>query len=264
MLSVSIAHASSPAGGAYLTKQVKEVTVAFVIIISLLMLVPAISGAKQDVQIISGSPGDDITFHGVGTPNSDVKLTVTTTVAVDSGGSGQSGKRNYYIELNNIAINSGSNSFSISVYPVESATITGTAYSLGGLSLSRDLKVSGESASISQKNIPAGKYKVVLSGDTNAAKVHLDVTASSTVHVGSDGKYSYYVDTQGMPEGKYTIQQGGIDVGIVYLGVPSPPVSTPVPTPKPTCTPTPPGHGNCNGKIPKQCLDSSDFGHWKN
>ncbi len=236
-----------------MTKQVKIVPIILVIIVSLFMLVPAYSGAKQDIQILSGSPGDAITFHGTGTPNSDVKLTVTTTVAIDPANSGH-GKRSYSIELNNIAINSGSNSFSIAVDPVETATITATAYSLGGLSLSRNLKVSGSHASISQSNIPAGQYKVVLSGTTNADKVHLDITASSSVHAGSDGKYSYSVNTQGMPAGKYTIQQGGNDVGVVYLGVPAPPQPTPKPTPKPTCTPTSPDMAIVTGKFPGNVL----------
>ncbi len=191
----------------------------------------AFQGAAQAQQIISGSPGDTITYHGEGPVNSDVTLEVSSSTSIGvSGGS-------YSSSLNGINIPSGSNRFSISVSPVQTMHIAGGPSWLGSVA-SVDGSVSGTTGSYSISNVPAGSYNIRVYGTpaNGASSVTMTVTASAPQHVGADGHYTASISTAGLPPGVYTVRQNGQEVAIVYLGVPAP--ATPTPTAAPVANAT--------------------------
>ena len=191
------------------------------------------SGAAQAQQILSGSPGDTITYNGEGPANSDVTLEVSssTTIGV-SGGS-------YSSSLDGINIPSGSNSFSIRVSPVQTMHIAGGPSWLGSVA-SVDGSVSGTTGSYSISNVPAGRYNIRVYGTPagDASSVTMTVTASAPQHVGADGHYVASISTAGLPPGVYTVRQNGQEVAKVYLGVPAPTTPTPTAIPSPTANAT--------------------------
>lgn len=197
-----------------------------------------IASSAQAQQILSGSPGDIITYNGEGPANSDVTLEVSasTTIGV-SGGS-------YSSSLNGVSIPSGSNSFRILVSPVQTMYISGGPSWLGA-AMTREGSVSGTTGSYSINNVPAGTYNIRVYGTpaSGTSSVTMTVTASGPQHVGPDGRYTASISTSGLPAAVYTVRQSGQEVARVYLGVPAPPTPTPTPTAAATTNvaPTPGG-----------------------
>jgi hypothetical protein len=74
-------------------------------------------------------------------------------------------------------------------------------------------------ATLSQSNIPPGRYSVKLFGESlpGAAGVPVKVSADTTVQADSNGQYSLVLDTSGVPAGDYTITGGG-ETRIIHLG----------------------------------------------
>jgi hypothetical protein len=74
-------------------------------------------------------------------------------------------------------------------------------------------------ASISQSDVPPGKYDLKMFGNAadGASKVDVEVNAETAVLADSSGKYSLVIDTSGMPGGDYRIEGGG-DSKVAYIG----------------------------------------------
>ncbi|MGB2841852.1 MAG: hypothetical protein WBC40_05165 [Halobacteriota archaeon] len=104
-------------------------------------------------------------------------------------------------------------------YPIEDINETGVAkfsfelpFSIPGLTLDisgeKDITVEGDSAD-------------------GATSVNLNVDTSINVTADSNGNFSLDLNTEGVPEGEFSISAGGIEKK-VYIGVPAP---SPTPTP---------------------------------
>jgi hypothetical protein len=74
-------------------------------------------------------------------------------------------------------------------------------------------------ASISQSDVPPGKYDLKMFGTAadGVSKVDVEVNAETAVLADSSGKYSLVIDTSGMPNGDYRIEGGG-DSRVAHIG----------------------------------------------
>ncbi|WP_230741726.1 PT domain-containing protein [Methanooceanicella nereidis] len=196
------------------------------------------TASAAGVQILSGSPGDVISYSGQSGPNSLVTMEVSASISVNTWTSGDN--KRYEKSLNGVNIPGGSNSMSISTYPVDTLTVTGGPSWAGGLGYSMTGSVSNNRGSFSMSNVPGGKYNIVVSGISNGSSqsVSMSVKASQKVSADADGKFSVSLDTGGLPAAVYSVKQNGMEVALVYLGVTPPATPTPVPTPVITATPT--------------------------
>ena len=80
-------------------------------------------------------------------------------------------------------------------------------------------------AAISQGNVPAGTYDVVIYGDAveGASKIIIRITASSRIVTDENGHYEYSYDTSSIPPGKFTVRVGGITKIVTLYEKPPPP-----------------------------------------
>jgi hypothetical protein len=85
--------------------------------------------------------------------------------------------------------------------------------------LTKSFAAPGGTATVSQSNVPPGRYTVKLFGEslTGAASVPVRVSADTTVQADSKGRYSLVLDTSGIPAGDYTIMGNG-ETKIINLG----------------------------------------------
>lgn len=74
-------------------------------------------------------------------------------------------------------------------------------------------------ASISQSDVPPGRYDLKMFGTAadGASNVDVEVNAETAVLADSSGKYSLVIDTSGMPDGDYRIEGGG-DSKVAHIG----------------------------------------------
>jgi len=78
--------------------------------------------------------------------------------------------------------------------------------------LTKSSDASGNSAIVSQSNVPPGTYKIKIDGDAEkkVSKVDLNITAFQQVKVDSNGGFNYFYDTTAAPAGNFKIDAGGI------------------------------------------------------
>lgn len=221
------------------------------------MLIPNFSYVSyaQSPKVISGSPGDTLSYTGTGTPNAQVSLEVSASIGV---GTSYSGGMSFYSESMNGLNVPGGNSMSITVSPVDTLTVTGSFSDVPGISNSIPCGVDTNSHVGSySRSVPAARYNIVVSGIANGSpgSVSMSVKASQPQTVGSDGKFTASISTSGLPATVYTLKQNGAVVAMIYLGVPAPA------TPTPTATPTPVPSASANA-TPIASQGPILSGHW--
>jgi hypothetical protein len=235
---------------------------AFTILAVCALIIATLPSAAfaQDVQIISGSPGDTLSLSGTGAPNSQVSLEVSASIGV---GTTLSGDKYYYKSTMSGLHIPGGNSLSITVSPVDTLTVSGSFPGVP-IGMSMDGSVSNHVGTFS-RSVPAGTYNIVVSGIANGSpsSVSMTVRASQPQSVGSDGKFTASISTSGLPSTVYTVTQDGNTVAMVYLGVQAPATPTPtqVPSPSPVPTNVPGVNGSLNGTgntstiLPSPCVE---------
>ena len=64
---------------------------------------------------------------------------------------------------------------------------------------------SGDTATVSQSNVPPGTYKVKIDGDAGkeVSEVNLKITAFQKIKADSNGNFSYFYDTKSVPPGRF-------------------------------------------------------------
>ena len=85
--------------------------------------------------------------------------------------------------------------------------------------LTKSFAAPGGTATLSQSNVPPGRYNVKLFGESlpGAASVSVKVSADTTVQADTKGQYSLVLDTAGVPAGDYVIAEGG-ETRVIHLG----------------------------------------------
>lgn len=210
----------------------KPILVPALVAAAVILAIAQFSGManSQDVQIISASPGQTITYQGHGSPNSQVTIEVSANISANV-------SNNHYIsKMNGVNIPGGSR-FSITARPVDTLTVSGSPSWAGGLGYSLQGSVSNGVGSASMGNVPGGAYNILVSGIANSSgPVSITVHAYQSQSVGGDGTFMASISTSGLPSAVYSVKQDGTEVAKVYLGVQAP--ATPTPTAAPTATPT--------------------------
>jgi PKD repeat protein len=134
----------------------------------------------------------------------------------------------YLLELRGVEVPQKPNSFSVKATNVKNLVV---AVRLGiWISLSKE--ATNGVATMSQSDVPSGRYDFQVKGDAvpGASKVTLEVTARTTVTVGSDGSYSISYDTSSIPAGTFTVDVGGVTRTVTLSEArPVAPIPSPVP-----------------------------------
>lgn len=95
--------------------------------------------------------------------------------------------------------------------------------------ITKRFEASGGTASISQSDVPPGRYDLKMFGAAadGASSVAVSVNAETAVMADSSGKYSLAIDTSGIPNGDYSIEGGGESKVIRFGGTASSAASPP-------------------------------------
>lgn len=80
-----------------------------------------------------------------------------------------------------------------------------------GVWLTKHFEASSGVATLSQSNIPMGRYNLKIFGQalTGRSSVPVDVSVETEVKANKNGDYSLTIDTTGIPHGEYTIRGAG-------------------------------------------------------
>ncbi len=96
-----------------------------------------------------------------------------------------------------------------------------------GIWLTKRFKASGGMATLSQSNIPPGKYNLKIFGQAleGSSSVSVEATAHTEAKADERGDYRLIIDTAGIPGGEYTIRGAG-QTKIIRIDGPCSPVAT--------------------------------------
>ena len=173
---------------------------------SLLLLLSTCSAF--DISPSNPQPGDKITITGTSTPGAQINF--VSSFSMD------------------LPVSNGQYEYETSVeIPQTPNTLAVTAKNVKDLNLgvkmiiwiTKRFEASGGTASISQSDVPPGRYDLKMFGTAadGASNVAVDVNAETAVVTDSSGKYSLIIDTSGIPSGDYRIEGGG-DSKVIHLG----------------------------------------------
>lgn len=174
-------------------------------------LVDFFPGTVSAVDIYPVSPiqGNVVTITLTATPymSVPVKIFFSTNVTVTDGG--------YNILLEGLKMPAPSKSLEVSASGVSDLSVSVHV----GVWLTKSAVSSGGIATISQDSVPAGSYEVRIFGDASPgiSEVEIILTASSSVVVGVDGRYSIDYDTRGIPAGSLKVVAGGFTRSVDLL-----------------------------------------------
>lgn len=175
---------------------------AHLLLISL--LIPAAYAGVVDVQINPENPvkGDTVKIVIKASPNEeiDVSISYEKEVSVNNG--------RYEYRIDGVSIPAPPNYFTIKAVNVENLHVS--VWML--IWITKSAEASNGVATVSQGNVLAGTYNVIIHGDAleNTSTVRLQVTASKTITTDENGYYEYSYDTSCIPPGTFTIKTDGI------------------------------------------------------
>jgi len=207
-----------------------------------LLAISPVSAAVTSLHISPETPmkGDVVSISGDASPGEEITVSVSfkTIVSVSEG--------TYRYYISDVKIPSGPNNFKVVAKNVKNLNV--------GVKLliwiSKGSDASNGVAVVSQSNVPAGTYDVMIYGESSASTVELEIIASTKITANSEGRYQYSYDTSSIPPGTFTLSVGGITKQVTLLS--SPPAPSPTqaqpssfqggggaPSPSPTVTEAP-------------------------
>jgi hypothetical protein len=182
--------------------KISSILLAFVVFV--LLSTAASAAVKWDISPSNPFVGDTLIIKGTASPGENVKAAISfgKTIAVSNG------QYRYLLENVKIPTSTG-NSFTVKTTGVQNLNVGVKDV----LWITKTAGASGGVATISQANIPAGTYKVLISGNALKGKssVNAMITASQTLKADSKGSFTYSYDTSSLPAGKYIIKIGNIE-----------------------------------------------------
>ena len=134
----------------------------------------------------------------------------------------------YEYRLSGVNIPSTPNSFTVRAVNVKNLYVSVKVLLL--FWVTKGVEAKNGVAAISQGNVPAGTYDVVIYGDAaeGASKVTIQITASTRGVTDKNGHYEYSYDTRSIPPGKFTVRVGGVTRTVtLYETKPSQPTQPP-------------------------------------
>ena len=78
--------------------------------------------------------------------------------------------------------------------------------------VTKSSKASGDTATVSQSNVPPGTYKIKIDGNAGegVSEVNLKITAFQKIKADSNGNFSYSYNTTAVPPGNFEVKVGDI------------------------------------------------------
>lgn len=154
-----------------------------------------------DVSSSNPDPGERVTLTGTANPGQkvDFQTSFQMDLPVNSG--------TYEYVASGVDIPQKPNRFEVDASGVKDLNM-GVKI---GIWISKRFNATNGKASISQSNIPPGRYDLKVFGEAldGTSRVNLKVVAETAVNANSAGKYSLDIDTSGIPSGAYIIKGAG-------------------------------------------------------
>lgn len=184
-------------------KHLTFITTSLLILVLLSISPVAASVSSWDFSPHNPVSGDTINLKGSASPGDKVDIYVNfeKTVPVSEG--------KYEYVLENVKIPEGlSNLFKVEATGAKNLNVRVKML----LWLTKSSDASGNTATVSQPNVPPGTYTIRIDGDAGegVSEVNLKITAFQKIEADSDGNFSYSYNTQSIPPGNFEIEVGGI------------------------------------------------------
>ncbi len=161
-----------------------------------------------DLSSMNPQPGDNVVLTGTASPGEQVNLrsSFAMDLPVTNG---------QYEYETNVQIPQKPNRFAVTARNVKDMNV-GVKMVIW---ITKRFEASGGTASISQSDVPPGRYDLKMFGAAAdaASKVPVEVNAETSVKADPSGKYSLVIDTSGIPKGDYRIEGAG-DSKIIHIG----------------------------------------------
>jgi hypothetical protein len=161
-----------------------------------LIITPRATAYSWEINPQNPVVGDVMQINGTGFKGENVKVTVTFEKEVDvNDGS-------YEYTLENIVIPSGDNNFTVQATGADDLNVRAKML----LWITKSAEAKDGVATVSQKGVPEGTYKIRIDGKSNASSVKLNITAIQKVEVDTGGNISYEYDTNSIPAGNFEVK----------------------------------------------------------
>jgi hypothetical protein len=164
-----------------------------------LIITPRATAYSWEITPKNPAVGDVMEIKGTGFIGESVKVTVTfeKEVEVDDG--------SYEYTLENVVIPSGdNNNFTVQATGADDLNVRAKML----LWITKSAEAKDGVATVSQKGVPEGTYKIRIDGKSNASSVKLKIKATQHVKVDEGGNINYEYDTNSIPAGNFEVQVG--------------------------------------------------------
>lgn len=156
----------------------------------------------EEWSILPSDPhvGDMLDIKGKTDPGENIGMAVSFTLQVPV-----IDNRYRYI-FKGVRIPGGSNSFRVRSQKVEDLIFIVRMFT----DFKRSFDAEQGIAEFFEKNVPAGKYEIVIEGDAldGEKEVKVDLIASQTIKADEEGNFHHKYDTGALPEGDFTVRIG--------------------------------------------------------
>ena len=201
-------------------------TLRKILFVFLILIVVAVTVVEAEVINFAVEPanpikGEVVTIHGQAQPNEDVTIRILFEKVV------QVEDKKYTFFVPKINIPEAENRFTVTAEGCEDLRVSIKDYAERYPHwVTRSSEANGVSgvAEISEANIPAVIYDVLIHGRSSEESVRLTITAEGYVKADNAGDFSYTYETSSLPTGKFIVQAGN-KTETVYLRLPPPPTA---------------------------------------
>ncbi len=215
-----------------------------VLFVLLFLFVNAVGAEVINFNVKPENPmkGEDVTIYGEAEPEEELRIEISfeNVVLVKD--------NKYVFSVEKMKIPEAENRFTVRAEGCDNQKVSVRRFILGistpWITLSSE--ASEGVSKITQANVPAGTYDVLVHGSSSEGSVRLIITAEGYEKADDAGKFSYGYETTPLPVGTFIVQAGNM-TKIVTLHS-SPPSNgragggggvAPETTPTPTATPAP-------------------------
>lgn len=188
-----------------------RLALGILVLASLFVLSLASPGNAFEVSPANPSPGEEIVIEGKASPDEDVRIRSSFQMDLPAVG----GRYEYETR---VEIPQKPNRFTVTARNVLDLN-AGVKMLVW---ITRRFEASGGVATVSQSDVPPGRYALKIFGEAwpGATVVPVKVEADTTVKADSDGIYRLAMDTSGIPAGDYSIEVDG-DSKTLRIGSPA-------------------------------------------
>jgi len=184
-------------------KQLTFITTSLLIMVLLSISPAAASVSNWDFSLQNPVLGDTLNVKGSASPGEKVDVFVNFEKTVPVSG----GKFEYVLE--DVKIPEGFNN----LFKVEASGAKNLNVRVKMVIwITKSSDASGNTATVSQSNVPPGTYTIKIDGDAGGgvSQVNLKITAFQGIESDSNGDFSYSYNTKSVPPGNFEIKVGGI------------------------------------------------------